>query len=89
MKLKILFILLAVILCVGCFDVLTDKEEKVVNNYYIIYSAGNGYRLALKTSESSSTWISISTLSELYLGDSLIIFKEDPLHVKGTDTMLV
>jgi len=82
-----LFILLAVFLYVGCLDVLTDKEEKVINDYYIIYSAGSGYSFALKTSESSYTGISISTISELYLGDSLIIFKEDPLHVNGTDTM--
>ncbi len=71
----------------GCLDVLTDKEEKVVNDYYIIYSAGDRYRLASKTSESSYIGISISTLSELYLDDSLIIFQEDPLHINGTDTM--
>ena len=87
MKSIFLFILLGVFLCVGCLDMLTDKEEKVVNDYYIIYSAGSGYSFALKTSESSYTGISISTISELYLGDSLIIFKEDPLHVNGTDTM--
>lgn len=68
---------------VSCLDIFADKEVPLKDNICIIYSAGDGYRLAENTGGGNYFHIINSTLSELYSPSKnqldVLVFKADPV----------
>jgi hypothetical protein len=69
---------------VSCLDIFTDKEFSLKDNICIIYSAGDGYRLAENTGNGNYSHLISSTLSEVYSQSKnqfdFLVFKAEPVR---------
>ncbi len=58
-----------------CNDIWQEKETKLDKNLYVIYSPGDGFRLAQKISPSNYNQILPTPISQLYRNKGFLIIK--------------
>lgn len=75
------------VLFTGCFDMFTDREFHIEDNLYVIYSTGDGCRLARKENNNNySTEIINSTLYQVYKKDDMLFVEAEPANTSA-DTL--
>lgn len=79
-------LLISLVLFLSCNDVWLDKQNHITADIYIIYSSGDGYRIARKQDASNYEFLIESNISELYKKDSILIVKALP-KAEGSDTL--
>ncbi len=77
---------MSLVLFLSCNDLWLDKQSHIGGDIYVIYSSGDGYRLARKQDGSNYELLIESNISELYKNDSLLIVKALPKS-NGSDTL--